>query len=209
MSNQERVRDFFDAAYLQPFLENRAYELIYVDEFHVSMKSSTLYNWSLKGYLAIISVDPDTWIMSFVVALSRKRIEGILASNRSIDSSMFKWFMQDVVNLKNKERDNANKFWFIMDNSPIHCSIERKDFMKNSKVRWITIPPYSPQLNAAEKLIGLVKVKLLQKWVRNKPLSLKLAKSIIDEISEDSCQKWINSSREETFKKMKILNILG
>ena len=59
MSNQERVSDFFDAAYLQPYLENRGYELIYVDEFHVSMKSSTLYNWSLKGYSAVISVDPD------------------------------------------------------------------------------------------------------------------------------------------------------
>ena len=157
MWNQERVRDFFDAVYLQPYLENREYELIYVDEFHVSMKSSTLYNWSLKGYSAIISVDPDPWVMSFAVALSRKRVEWILASNKSIDSTMFKWFMQDVVNMKNKERDYSNKLWFIMDNSPIHCSIEWKDFMKNSKVRWITIPPYSPQLNAAEKLIWLVK----------------------------------------------------
>ena len=57
MLNQKRVRDFFDAAYLQSYLENREYELIYVDEFHVSMKSSTLYNWSLKGYSVIISVD--------------------------------------------------------------------------------------------------------------------------------------------------------
>ena len=190
-------------------MENRGYELIYVDEFHISMKSSTLYNWSLKGYSAIISVGPDPWIMSFAVALSRKRVEGILASNKSINSSMFKWFMQDVVNMNNKERDNANKIGFIMDNSPIHCSIEWKEFMKKSKVRWIIIPPYSPQLNTAGKLIGLVKEKLHQKWVRNKPLSLELVKSIIDEVFEDSCRKWINSSREDTFKKMKILNISG
>ena len=78
MSNQERVRDFFDAAYLQPYFENRGYELIYVDKFLVNMKSPTLYNWSLKGYSAIISVDPDPWIMSFAIALSRKRVEGIL-----------------------------------------------------------------------------------------------------------------------------------
>ena len=123
MKNHESVRDFFDVIYLQQYLENRGYELIYVDEFHIRLKLSTLYNRSLKGYLVIISVDPDLLTIDFDVALSRKRVEGILASNKSIYSSMFKWFMQNVVNLKNKEHDNVNKFWFLIDNSPIHCII--------------------------------------------------------------------------------------
>ena len=47
---------------------------------------------------------------------------------------MFKWLMQYVGSLKNKERGNANKFWFMMNNFPIHCNIEWKDFMENLKL---------------------------------------------------------------------------
>ena len=72
MTSTERIRDFFEAANLQVYLEVSGYELVYVDEFHVSMKSSAVYNWSCKGCPAILTIEPEPWIMSFVVALSRK-----------------------------------------------------------------------------------------------------------------------------------------
>ena len=109
MAYAERVRDFFEAAHLQTFLEEAGYELVYVDEFHVSMKSSAVYNWSFKGCPSILSIEPDPWIMSFVVALSRKQIEGILASSASINSKMFIWFMKDLSNIIEKEEGRRKK----------------------------------------------------------------------------------------------------
>ena len=70
--------------------------------------------------------------------------------------------------------------------------------MKKLNIKCITIPPYSPQHNAAEKLIGLIKGRLRKSWLRDKPLNLNLIKEIIDGISTDSCEKCIKSSREET-----------
>ena len=198
MTSTERIRDFFEAANLQVYLEISGYELVYVDEFHVSMKSSAVYNWSCKGCPAILTIEPEPWIMSFVVALSRKQVEGILASNASINSEMFKWFMKDVANLIEKEESRGGNFWFIMDNSQVHWSNEWRDFMKKLNIKCITIPPYSPQLNAAEKLIGLIKGRLRKSWLRDKPLNLNLLKEIIDGISTDSWEKFIKSSREET-----------
>ena len=90
MTNTERIRNFFEVANLQVYLEDSEYELAYVDEFHVRMKSSAVYNWSFKGYPTILTIEPEPWIMSFVIVLSRKQVEKILASNISINSEMFK-----------------------------------------------------------------------------------------------------------------------
>ena len=49
MTSKERIRDFIEAAYLQIYLEEKGHIVIYLDEFHVSMKSRSVYNWSLKG----------------------------------------------------------------------------------------------------------------------------------------------------------------
>ena len=96
MTASEKTRDFIESAYLQLYLEQEGYKLIYLDEFHVSMKSRPAYNWSLKGTPAIWGVDPDLWTMSFIIAFSSSRIEGVLASNISIKSFSFRKFIKDM-----------------------------------------------------------------------------------------------------------------
>ena len=44
MTTVEKTREFYEAAYLQLYLEERGKRVIYVDEFHVSMKSNAIYN---------------------------------------------------------------------------------------------------------------------------------------------------------------------
>ena len=55
----------FEAAYLQYARDENDYSLIYLDEFHISMHSEEMYNWSPISTKAIISVNPNSWIMSF------------------------------------------------------------------------------------------------------------------------------------------------
>ena len=145
--------------------------------------------------------------MSFVVAVSSDGIEGIMASNNSINSKNFKWFINDVFELLKSNSNYSSKVWIIMDNSRVHTSDECRGFFKKLRIKWITIPPYSPQLNPTEKLIAVIKKKLHQCWISRKSLNLNLIKTFIDESSEVLCQQWIKSAREETYKKMKIMNI--
>jgi len=56
-------------------------------------------------------------------------------------------------------------------------------------MRCITIPPYSPQLNAAEKVIAVIKNRLKQQWISSKVPSLSLVKEIIDEVSQETCKR--------------------
>lgn len=85
----ERVRDFIEAACLQALLEKRGYSLLYVDEFHFSLHSTKNYNWSRRSTPAMLSVDPETWTMSFVIAISRRKVEGVMASDHSIEKKSF------------------------------------------------------------------------------------------------------------------------
>ena len=84
MITRKRISDFYNAAFIQLYLENNGFTLVYFDEFHISMKSTSVYNWSPRGGPAIVSVDPDPWIMSFVFAVSKAKINGVMASNVSI-----------------------------------------------------------------------------------------------------------------------------
>ena len=120
MLKTERWRDFFEAAYLQYYLDTKDYPLVYIDEFHVSMHTEEFYNWSPVNTKALIAVNPSSWTMSFWVALSKQRVEAIIAWSKSINTRIFTWFLGDLSN--NLKRDSGNKkpACFIFDNSSVH-----------------------------------------------------------------------------------------
>ena len=63
---------------------------------------------------------------------------------------------------------DAKTTGFIFDNSSVHWNDETANYMRQAGFRWISIPLYSPQLNACEKIIALIKTKLTSYWIRNK-----------------------------------------
>ena len=96
MLGEERKREFFESAFVQYFLEESGSTLVYIDEFHVSLRNSKLYNLSPRGSPAIVSINHDAWVMSFIIAMSNSCIEGIKASTCTIDSEVYIWFCKDV-----------------------------------------------------------------------------------------------------------------
>ena len=81
MVEGDRKRDFYKAAHIHYYLESQEYNIIFLDEFHKSMRSENIYNWSPRGVSSIVAVDPDPWSLSFIIAFSKTRIDGILGSN--------------------------------------------------------------------------------------------------------------------------------
>ena len=80
MMTRDRKRDFIEAAYLKLVLKDIGYKLAYLNEYHISMHQESIYSWSKRGTVPIVAVNPSSFVMSFVVAFSIERIEGILAS---------------------------------------------------------------------------------------------------------------------------------
>ena len=74
--------------------------------------------------------------------------------------------------------------------------------MKEKGIKAISIPPYSPQLNPAEKLIGVIKSQIRRIWINDKPLNLKTVEKIVDKINSETWRKWILSSRIESINRL-------
>ena len=104
MVEGDRKRDFYEAAHILYYLESQEYNIIFLDEFHISMRSENIYNWSPRGVSSIVAVDPDPWSLSFIIAFSKTRIEGILGSNYSINTNVFILFLNDIWTRLEKEQ---------------------------------------------------------------------------------------------------------
>ena len=198
MMSKDRLRDFIEAAYLQVYLEKEGYRLVYLDEFHLSMKSRAIYNWSLKGTPAWWAIDPDPWTMSFIVSFSYKRVEGILASNISIKSFSYKNFVSAIWKRQiETDEDKSDKVCIVFDNASFHVNEAAICCYRELEARWISIPPYSPQLNPTEKLIAKIKAEIWKQWTKNKALNLNMIKKIVNSIAQRDC-----SSRKEWMMKL-------
>ena len=167
MMTIESKRDFIEAAYLQLLLKESGYKLIYLDEFLVSMHKENIYSWSERGKSPIVFVNPSSFIMSFVIAVSKDRVEGIMTSNHSINSESFSIFLKDAWRTVTEDDNKINKIWIIFDNASIPLTTNWIKLMRKIGWRWISIPPYSPQLNAAEKFIAVIKHKLKSEWINS------------------------------------------
>ena len=99
--------------------------------------------------------------MTFIWAVSNIKVYGILGNQSSNKSKEFKFYLRRLIDCRNADPE-FEKVPFIMmyDNSGIHTSDEVREFINKSKLRAISIVPYSPMLNPCEKLITAVKSNL-------------------------------------------------
>ena len=139
----ERKREFFESACIQYFLEQSREAHIYINKFHVSLRNSKLYNWSLRRDSTIISINHDAWTMSFVIVISSKGIEGIKAHINSNNSEIFTWFCEDVWRRLTDGDERTQTPVIIWDNASLRIWKESTEFMKSKRTKRITITLYS------------------------------------------------------------------
>ena len=99
--------------------------------------------------------------MSFICALSEKKIYGILGVEGSITSDIIKHYITELVlNRKLGPDMSSSSFVIIWDNAKVHSNKLIEDFLVKSKLRAISIPQYTPVLNPWEKSINAIKANI-------------------------------------------------
>ena len=157
------IRRVLEGAYVQKCMAKQDIEWVLFEEFSVNTRHHRYRGWRMRGHKGYIKVDTNEFSMSFIVGVSARKVYGIVGSLSSITSSEVKTYIKQLVETRNQEKDNANDdFVLIYDNAKVHVSKVMKDFVKKTKIRALSIPPYSPFLNATEKLINCIKMKLLK-----------------------------------------------
>ena len=155
------IRKYFESTLIQTRLEERNFELIYVDEFTIAPRKHHYYRWGFRGKKRDLNVMNDAFSMSFIVAMSREKIYGSTGLDHTIDTESYKRFIYNL--LKNRVTINSINLKdpvIVCDNCSIHKSKAFMSFIKDYQVRVATIWPYWPSLNPVEKLILLIKKML-------------------------------------------------
>ena len=70
----ERIRLFAEIFYIQDFLEEQGYNLIWVDEFHADLSKVNDYNWSNKGVKAVLPKIPQNNSLNFTIAINKEEL---------------------------------------------------------------------------------------------------------------------------------------
>ena len=139
----------------------------------INIRSSLLMNsqWRLedikpmvgqnKGTKGYIKHFESNFSMSFIVAISKDQLYGIIGAMQTTNSALFWRFLAEVINLHNKRfLENEKDLVLIMDNASIHKSWTTKEFINGHDLTILTTTPYWPWLNPVEKLILCIKNKI-------------------------------------------------
>ena len=144
----ENWRKFFESAWVQSTLEKQGVELIYIDEFSINTRHLKYKGWSRIGHKGYISVNLEEFSMSFIWALSRERVYGIMGCPGSIDHTVVRHFIKLMWAYRSKIPTSANMpFAIVFDNAFVHACSPMVEFYEKSNLKVVSIRPYSPSLN--------------------------------------------------------------
>ena len=200
------IRIFCELMTMQWELINHGFEMIWIDEFTWSHRSNSIYGWCKLGEKRYISLKYNKFKMSFIIAFLQSRFYGISGTENTNDNVIFgKFLLQLWESLKDAEKFDEDRWVLVMDNASIHKTEYIQRIATHKQIRIITIAPYEPSLNSAEKLILSIKSKMTAYSNRGKLMSLASVKSIVNEVATLDLQKMVEASFREALGRMKQL----
>ena len=166
---------------------------MYADEFKFISESNTEYCWSKRGQSAYKFVNFSKFSMSFMLAFSSSKIEGIVGTCQTFNANKFRKFVMQIFQGK---RSNVA---LVVDNARIHTASVISDLWQEQGILMLTIPAYSPFCNPCERLILRIKSKARKLKMSGSLITLQTFKRIWDEIEPTSLQDCITESLIETY----------
>ena len=173
----EHKKGYLESVLLHNRLILSKYEMIYIGEFSLSYRNNIHRGWAFKNQRPNIIANIEGFSMYFIIAASDIHFYGIIGNEGSNNQHTFIHFLWNVLKARSDDfKINSSKFLFIIDNASIHKTSSVADLAKEHKIKLLTIPPYSPSLNAAEYFIQSIKSKMkrTQRFGRYECLSIKL-----------------------------------
>ena len=150
-------------------------DLIYLDEFGSELNMTKTHGRSLKGY-PVYEEKPthSNERLNTIAVLSENGFETKFSYCVPLDSVIFIYFLECFILPDHKEKT------IVMDRHPVHRSKEVKQFMKDNGIKFLYLPPYSPELNPIEEAFSKVK-GIIKEY---KPRTLECLKYIVNKAME-------------------------
>ena len=167
----------------------RASDLVFLDESGCNTEMTRRYAYSLGGSRAVdstpLSKPKNTTILSSI------QLDGTLhytTFSGGTTVEHFKHYLKDIL-LPHLNCDSV----LVMDNMKSHHAKAVKDLLDSSGVRYIYLPPYSPDLNPIEKLWSKVKALLRKFKARSLDALPNAIQHAFQNVSPSDCSGWFRS----------------
>ena len=153
------AQEIFVGQYLK-FMENKSDDdlVFFVDAVHPVHNSMPAYGWIKKGKEHELNSNTGRSRLNIHGAMNAETFdvtvlttEGSINTESTIELLEYLEFLYPL----------AVIIYVILDNAKYHYSLEVQDFLKNSKIRLIFLPTYSPELNLIERLWKIFKKNVL------------------------------------------------
>ena len=132
-------------------------KLYFLDGVHPQHNSMPAYGWLEKGKTREISSNSGRQRLNLNGALNLKDYEVVIREDESINAqSTLKLF--EELEAKNPK---AETIYCILDNARYYKAKIVKEYLKNSKIKLVFLPSYSPNLNLIERLWKFFRKKIL------------------------------------------------
>ena len=132
-------------------------EIVFIDGVHPQHNTRSSKAWIQKGTEKYIPTNTGRQRINLNGAYNMNNQDVIIREDPSINAqSTIKLFKQ----IQNKY-PYKNRIYAIADNAKYYRSKLVKEFLKNSKIELMFLPPYSPNLNLIERLWKYLRKKII------------------------------------------------
>ena len=182
--------------------------MVFVDEFLINKNTVRTYGWTRKGMPGRVRQKPIDFKMSFVVAHSHEKIEGIMGTSGIFNQIKYTYFLERLMHdIKQRQNVDQRKIIVVADNWRFHRTNKVLSFFKKEKIKWLFIPPYNPEINPCEKSINMIKEYVKSQasqqryekfYHRFRIIYLKTIEKAIDSVERKHWIGFVRKSIEET-----------
>ena len=131
-------------------------ELWYLDETGFNLHIGVTRSWSEIGETPVVIVPANKGQnVSALVCISTSGVMSIAIKDGAFNSVDFIEFLSDLI-YRHQELLRGEKT-LVMDNARIHHAVDVINFLEENQIRYMFLPPYSPELNPIELFFGTVK----------------------------------------------------
>ena len=130
-----------------------------------------------------------------MVAFSKTKIQGIIATTHTFNSNIFRYFLHQLSLILSED------YVLIWDKSKIHTAKIVQDFAIEHKLMITTISAYWPFINSWDKLILIIKSKVRRIEREGKEISLSTFMKIVIKIESIQLEWWLVASFKEVINR--------
>lgn len=132
-------------------------EVLFLDAVHPEHNTLAAYGWIKRGQKRELKTNSGRERLNLHGAINAETFQVTIIESKTVnaDSTI------DLLNAIDQAYPLSKEIYIILDNARYHYSKSVKEFIKNSKIKLVFLPSYSPNLNLIERIWKFFKKKVL------------------------------------------------